>query len=161
MFKVCSQHTSIYFLGRILPQGKIQYSIHTCSIYFVSDETQLPRNLYAWMHKNIIFVVFLCICCFFLFVSLLRCVYVLFYYLFACIVFFCFCFSLQWGGGGREGIRAEGGGGVGFFRKLQSVWWRESCRGGKDTSLLKTSESGNICTQLKLASWLSPDFRRH
>lgn len=65
LLKVCSRHTSIYFLGRTLPQGKMQYSVHKLNIYFESDDAQLPRNLYASMDKNIILIVF-----FYLFVSL-------------------------------------------------------------------------------------------
>lgn len=115
LLKVCSRHTSIYFLGRILPQGKIQYSIHTCSIYFVSDETQLPRNLYAWMHKNIIFVVFLCICCCFFvcfFVALCICFVLLFVclYCFLVFVFVFLCNEVEGTG------RVLGQGGVGGGR---------------------------------------------
>lgn len=70
LLKVCSRHTSIYFLGRTLPQGKMQYSVHKLNIYLESDDAQLPRNLYASMDKNIILIVF-----FYLFVSLFLCLF--------------------------------------------------------------------------------------
>lgn len=69
LLKVCSRHTSIYFLGRTLPQGKMQYSVHNLNIYFESDDTQLPRNVSASTDKNII------LCFFYLFVSLFLCLF--------------------------------------------------------------------------------------